>query len=142
MGRRLLVGVLVGLLWGSLGYAEPIAEETAIRAIIGEAEGESYAGKVALAYALQNRGSIRGVYGYKAISTRLGGYYRGDRKIAEGTVKEAIKALKWANSHPEADTTSGADHWEAVGRFGEPYWAKSMIKTVKIGAHQFYKEGI
>ena len=38
------------------------------------------------------------------------------------------------------DTTGGATHFEANEIYGEPYWAKEMIVTVKIGEHTFYKE--
>jgi len=117
----------------------PLTEANMVRAILGEAEGEPYTGKVALAYALKNRGTMSGVYGHKAISTRLGGYYRGDRKLKPSVVKEAQKALEWANSHPELDTTSGATHWEGTA-FKTPYWAHSMVKTVVIGHQAFYKE--
>lgn len=38
------------------------------------------------------------------------------------------------------DITGGATHYENVERFGEPYWAKDMIITVKVGCHTFYRE--
>ena len=126
--------------WSQEKHKTVIKYEDAVRAILGEAEGEPYAGKVALAYALKNRGKLRGVFGHKAIHTQYGAFWRGKRKITSATIKEAKNALEWANSHPALDTTFGATHWENVKAFGEPYCAKSMKHTVTIANHKFYKE--
>lgn len=115
-----------------------LSQEQVIRAILGEAEGESYLGKVALSFAILNRGTMKGVYGYKAISLRSGAYYRGKRRLSDKVVKDALKAFLWAKSHPEADITNGAKHWENVKAFGEPYWAKGKQPSLVIGNHAFY----
>jgi hypothetical protein len=115
-----------------------LPQEQVIRAILGEAEGESYLGKVALSFAILNRGTMKGVYGYKTISLRSGAYYRGDRRLNEKVVEDARKALKWAILHPEADITNGARHWENIKAFGEPYWAKGKQPSLVIGNHAFY----
>ena len=138
MKSALLISLL--LLCGSVAQAKPIESTQAVRAILGEAEGEPYRGKVALAYALKNRGKLTGVYGHKAISLRFGGYYRGGRKIDKKVVKEAINAWEWASSHPDEDITHGADHWENVTAFGTPKWAHGMWVTLIIGNHHFFKE--
>lgn len=39
----------------------------------------------------------------------------------------------------EPDVTGGATHYENIERYGVPYWAAGMQKTVKIGEHTFYK---
>lgn len=134
-----LIAVLAYSFMGTAMAKSPgLPEESAIKAILGEAEGESYAGKVALAYALKNRGKLTGVYGHKAIILRSGAYFRGDRRLNEKVVKEAQKALQWANSHPFDDPTCGATHWENVKAFGVPYWAKDMLETYRLGNHVFY----
>lgn len=115
-----------------------LPKESSVRAILGEAEGESYAGKVALAYALKNRGKLAGVYGHKAVSKRFKGYYRGDRRLNEKVVKEAQKAWEWANSYPALDPTHGAKHWENIKAYGVPYWARGHKPSVVIGNHAFY----
>lgn len=38
------------------------------------------------------------------------------------------------------DITLGATHFEAVEKYGMPYWAKGMKVTVKIGEHTFFKK--
>jgi len=105
--------------------AETISDDLAIKAIMGEARGEGYKGMLAVACAIRNRGTLKGVYGVNAKFTEK-----------EYVWDQARKA--WKESLIK-DITNGADHWES-DRFKEPYWAKDMIKTVKIGHHQFYKE--
>jgi len=137
----ILTILLLGLTQSSWAVSPGILEEKAIMAIVGEAEGEPYAGKVALAYALKNRGKLDGVYGYKAISLRSGAFWRGKRKITPRTIKEAKNAWNWANSYPDLDPTKGADHWENIKAFGKPKWAYSMKETYRVGSHVFYREG-
>ena len=134
---RLLIAL--GLLMGAgTAQADPLDHQDMLKAIIGEAEGEPYAGKVALAYALKNRGKMSGVYGHKAIIWRSGAFWRGSRRISQTTLTEAQNALKWANLHPANDPTHGADHWENIKAFGVPYWAKGKKPCYVIGSHAFY----
>ena len=50
-------------------HADDIPEEDAIRALIGEAGGQGDEELLAHAYALRNRGTLRGVYGAHATHT-------------------------------------------------------------------------
>ena len=108
----------------------PFTTNNIIVAMIGEAEGESFEGKVAVACAILNRGTLKGVYGLhakRAVRTpRLSKLYL-----------TCLEALREAKKH---DITKGSTNWENVNAFGQPYWASSMIKTVKIGNHQFYRK--
>ena len=47
------------------------------------------------------------------------------------------EAMKIAYSDPKTNYTKGADHYHAD--YVNPYWAKSLTKTVVIGRHIFYK---
>ena len=47
------------------------------------------------------------------------------------------EAMKIAYSDPKSNYTNGADHYHAD--YVNPYWAKSLVKTTKIGRHIFYK---
>ena len=136
MKKLILIGLLILTAWmidsaiydADLAHAGEIAEEQAIRAILGEARGEGELGMYAVACAIRNRGSLRGVYGAKA-------------KIPDLTPELWQKASKaWFTSLEGTDMTGGATHWEAVQTFGKPYWADSMVRTVKIGNHTFYRE--
>ena len=127
---RLILLILLSLSLGSIAWAEPrepISDKNAIRAILGEARGEGYAGMYAVACAIRNRGSLKGVYGLKASMPDL------TPKVAQ----EAKKA--WFNSLSGPDVTLGASFWEGT-RFKKPYWAKKMVETVTIGHQRFYRE--
>lgn len=115
------------MLWSSSAHAE-IDPNIAIKAIVGEAEGESYRGKLAIAEALRNRGHVRGVYGVS--SPRLS-------KAPKWVWVEAEKA--WKES-ANTNLVKGADHWESTD-FKVPTWAKKMTKTAIIGKHVFYRGG-
>lgn len=115
------------MLWNSSGFAE-IDRMMAIRAIVGEAEGESYVGKVAIAEAIRNRGTLKGVYGVNSL--RLA-------KSPKWVWKDAEKA--WRES-AHTNLVNGADHWESTD-FKVPSWAKKMTKTATIGKHVFYRGG-
>ena len=105
-----------------------VDDEQAVRAIIGEASNQGLEGMQAVAEGIRNRGTLKGVYGAKA----------------KHVDKEPAWVWKQARNAWEASKTSnlvgGADHWENTKAFGEPYWAKSMVKTAQVGSHSFYKE--
>lgn len=120
--RWRLMAVFMLLLNGS-AYAITDAECT--QAVMGEARGESYEGKVALAEALYRRGTLKGVYGYKV------------------KVKEAKRVWKQAQDACIEGRTSnivpGATHWEGTA-FKTPYWASSMREVKVVGNQRFYAE--
>lgn len=62
LGILTILGLYLILFCGCV-CAEPIPMNKAVNAIIGEAEGESAGGKLAIACALRNRGTLKGVYG-------------------------------------------------------------------------------
>lgn len=101
-------------------------EQEYVRAIIGEASGEGYNGMLAVACAIRNRGTLKGVYGLNAKHIN-----KQPRWIWDLAYKAWIESIK-------NDITNGATHWES-DLFKEPYWAKTMLKTVKLGHHQFYR---
>ena len=113
-----------------IGYAQGVDldEAQAVRAIIGEASGEGLMGMTAVAEAIRNRGHLRGVYG--ATSRHVDTEPRWVWEMA----REA-----WVNSRV-TNLVKGADHWENTKAFGEPYWAKSMVKTAQVGSHSFYRK--
>lgn len=109
-------------------YPAEIPRKQAVRAIIGEASNQGYEGMMAVACALRNRGTLKGVYGFNAPHV--------DKEPA-WVWRQAERAWEESGSN---DITSGATHWHNVGREGENYWTRALQKTVKIGDHQFYKE--
>ena len=105
-----------------------ITDERAILAIIGEGENQGYTGMLALAGAIRNRGTLRGVFGVNAPRVVK-------HKYSNDTYRMAKKA--WAESL-RVDITKGADHWENIKAFGKPYWANSMIETFRHKDHVFF----
>tara|TARA_B100001093_G_scaffold101036_1_gene93192 strand:+ start:26 stop:472 length:447 start_codon:yes stop_codon:yes gene_type:complete len=64
-------------------------------------------------------------------------------KDAQAGISKAMKHPRWGEAlrivqSPTTDYTKGADHYHA-DYIKNPYWAKSMTVTTKIGLHIFYK---
>jgi hypothetical protein len=124
--------LLALLLLSSPAYASEIPKTRAVNAVIGEAEGEGYVGMKAVACAIRNRGTLKGVYGEHAKRVRQHLY-------SPKTFVIAVRAWE-ESSHPEQCTfIGGATHWEGTA-FPIPYWAKDMILTATIGNQRFYRE--
>lgn len=123
MKKWILVILLV--LINHLATAQ-VDSSTAIKAIMGEARGEGFRGMVAVGCAIRNRGHFRGVYGLR------------DKKIYNEPQWVWDLAKKAWEESAKKDIVDKASHWESVD-FKKPYWADSMIVTVKIGKHIFYK---
>jgi hypothetical protein len=105
-----------------------IPSSKATRAIVGEAANQGYRGMLAVAGAIRNRGTLKGVYGLK-------------NPIADKQPKWVWTQARqaWSESRTN-DITGGATHWENVKAFGVPKWARGMHKTVRVKDHQFFKE--
>lgn len=121
-----LFGSFTCLFFAPFLHANTIDDVRAVRAIVGEAAGEPYIGKVALAEAIRNRGHLGGVYGYK----RTDFIAKQPKKVFE----DALKA--WEKSKT-TNLVNGADHWESID-FPRPWWAAGAIETARIGKHVFY----
>lgn len=129
-----------------------IPQDKAVLAVMGEGEGETFQGKLALSYALINRGHLKGVYALDNIVYKGGNYYKRVslkskyykrtglrlRLIPKTAYIDALKAYNQAMSNPSKDITHGADHWEGTA-FKIPSWAKNMTHTVTIGNQRFYR---
>lgn len=106
-----------------------VPEDQAILAIIGEAEDQGPEGMLAVACAIRNRDSLKGVYGVTSPRVKKHLY-------SHGVYLSAKKAWKESAS---VDCTHGATHWENTKAFGEPYWVKDMVLTYKCNDHSFYR---
>ena len=134
--KALTSGVLILAAAWSFGFVlnptppanADIDPNMAIRAIIGEAANQGEKGMLAVACAIRNRGTLKGVWGVKArhVDQQPRWVWR--------TAREA-----WERS-AKVDIVNGADHWENVKRFGKPFWEDDMIKIDSIGDHVFYRK--
>ena len=119
-----------------------------------EAEGESYKGKLGVAYVIINRTWKRNKtisqvvldpYDFSAWNTKNGRQLQLEN-IDESIWWESERAAASAYYTIEKDPTNGADHYLNVEltrklRGGTlPAWLLAMKRTTKIGLHTFYKE--
>lgn len=130
------LAILIMLLFTSCSYASPVplTDKTAILSIIGEAEAESQTGKIAIAEAIRNRGTLKGVYG--ARSKRV------INKLYTNKTYLLAKAA-WFDSL-NTDYVKGADHWGSdsdIVKFKKESWFKNCKQTARIGNHSFFKCG-
>ena len=123
------LSLILGVLFCALSLpAGPIAEQDAVRAIVGEAANQGYQGMLAVAGAIRNRGTLQGVYGWRSLPA--------DRQ--PDWVWNQARAT-WRESATN-DISQGATHWENVHAFGRPVWVESMQLTVVIKDHQFFRK--
>lgn len=115
--------------WSSAAQAA-INEQLAVRALIGEAANQGLIGMTALAEAIRNRGSLRGVFGLSR-----------DRFIDSQPKWVHEQARRAWRESARTNLVNGADHWENVEAFGVPEWSRQMEKTVKIKDHTFWRKG-
>lgn len=104
-----------------------------VRAIIGEAENQGFLGMLAIADAIRNRGSLRGVYGLRSARVR-------NHLYSQQTLRLATKA--WAAS-ASRDVTGSATGWGSASdlfSFSKYSWWASCVITAHIGDHWFYRE--
>jgi hypothetical protein len=126
-GRRMIIAVVMAALM-STAHADSIPPDIAVRIIIGEAADQGLKGMICTAEVLRRRASIKGFYGYKS-----NWIYSQPRSVWE-MAAEAWKESAYTNY------TKGADHFENVHRFGEPWWARYCVKIYEYKDHVFYKE--
>ena len=125
---RLVFGFIVVLTFISTAHAEIILDRIAVRVIVGEAADQGLKGMICIGEVLRLRASVKGFYGYKS---------RGIKDQPKTVWETAAKA--WKES-AYTNYTKGADHFENIHRFGEPWWVKYCVKTYEYKDHVFYKE--
>jgi hypothetical protein len=127
-----LASFLMTVILLSVASADEIPKTKFVDAIIGEAEGEPYQGKLAVACAIRNRGTLQGVYGVNAPRVR-------QHKYSTKVFVDSVRAYE-ESAHPEScEFIDGASFWEGTS-FKTPYWAKNMVVTATIGRQRFYRE--
>lgn len=124
--KPLLLTLITLLCCGSAGAEIPFTDENCVRAAIGEASNQGYKGLLYVCCAIRNRGTLRGVHGFKAKHVDRQPFW---------VWQMARKA--WAES--KDNRIHAADHWENIKAFGKPSWAKNMIFVCKYKDHTFYR---
>jgi len=74
--------------------------------------------------------------------TYIGRYWHKPENLSESETgrRALLVAIKALSSWPNNDPTHQATHFENIERFGEPYWASKLKKTVKLGDLTFFAE--
>ncbi|MBI4707764.1 MAG: cell wall hydrolase [Candidatus Omnitrophica bacterium] len=107
------------------------------KGLIAEDVSGGYQGMYAVACCVRNRLNMGMNTGLMALKRRrLDEFVRREGRSAELIAKDIVKKV-FEQSAP--DITRGATHYEAVETYGMPKWARSMVRTVKIGKHTFFK---
>jgi len=119
---------IVALVFASGAHAEIISNNVAARIIVSEGADQGLKGMICIAEVLRLRASIKGFYGYRSNMIKVQ-----PRSIWQ------MAAKAWLES-AHTNYTKGADHFENIRRFGEPWWAKFCVKTFEYKDHVFYKE--
>jgi len=120
----------------STGSSPALNTQNAVNAIIGEAEAEPMAGKIAIAEVIRRRGSLRGIYGINSPRVRL----------ASRTVRkdcELAWAKKGTNLTRGATVWGNADDvrkWKTRAKKYPRHWFNRMHQTAQIGRHFFFAE--
>ena len=134
----ILITILIAIMvtWTFVYYCNadeiPFTKENIIRAAVGEASGEGYQGLLAVATAIYNRGTLKGVYGVNA---------KHIESEPEWVWTMASRAQKQAKkAYFEGVPMHSGTHWENIKAFGTPYWVEDMIKVYEYKDHIFYKE--
>lgn len=133
MIRQIMLSTaLMFLLMPVIGYAAELPglpESLVIKALAGEAGGQSEAELIAHAHAIANRGHLKGVYGLRA-------------KVSATALKRA--KLAYAKSRLVPDTVNGADHWLSDYDLRHSMasliaWRHKAVYRVKVGSTTFYR---
>jgi|TARA_X000001316_G_C919623_1_gene33723 spore germination cell wall hydrolase CwlJ-like protein len=144
---------LIILLLSIFSYAQaytydpcPYADDIVVATIIMEAGGEYKHGALEAVYeVIMNRAKKRKMTPAEVCLQRKQFSCWNDKadgiKALEETIAQAKKHPRWVIAKnilgKQSNYTKGADHYHAD--YVDPYWAKSLTKTIKIGRHIFYK---
>ncbi len=107
-------------------FAE-IPDHVATRVLIGEAADQGLKGMICVAEVLRRRGSTKGFYGYHS-----------KHITAEPPRVWDLASKAWKRS-AYTNYTNGADHFDNVRKYGQPWWAKKCVQTYAYRDHVFYK---
>ena len=119
--------------------SDDIVKMRIVYSVIGEAEGETFLGKKAVACAILNRVSkygsldkaLKGVYGEHSPRVR-------NRMYSSKVLVDAVRAYEESLEVGSCDFIDGAYAWEGTA-FKTPYWVKNMTLVATIGRQNFYK---
>lgn len=123
--------------------AHAYTDDQAVKAIIGEAEDQGQRGMLAVACAIRNRGTLKGVFGLHAPRVRRHLYSQRvkDEAVSAWDIsgQDGMIALNNYEQVNVCGFVRGAKNWENTKAFGLPYWAKGMQVVFTYKDHKFFK---
>ena len=139
-----LIIVILGLLIGFVCFVQADYDQTIVATtLILEAGGEYDEGSLEAVYEVIYNRAIKKNQSFSEVClARKQFSCWNDKNIMENIEKASNhprwnEAMKLAAFDPQTNYTKGADHYHAD--YVNPYWSKSLTKTVVIGRHIFYK---
>jgi N-acetylmuramoyl-L-alanine amidase len=129
----------------------PADLDTLARTLWGEARGESFEGKIAVAWVVRNRAERGGWWGKTVRDVCLkplqfSAWNPSDPNrakmatltIADTSFRECLSAAAAVLGDVAPDMTNGSTNYHALSV--NPEWAAKLTPTTTIGNHIFYKE--
>ena len=139
-----LIIVILGLLIGFICFVQADYDQTIVATtLILEAGGEYYEGSLEAVYEVIYNRAIKRNQSFSEVCLARKQFSCWNGKNIQETINKASnhprwnEAMKLAAFDPKTNYTKGADHYHAD--YVNPYWSKSLTKTVVIGRHIFYK---
>ena len=141
--KKIIILIILSII-GFVCFVQADYDQTIVATtLILEAGGEYDEGSLEAVYEVIYNRAIKKNQSFSEVCLARKQFSCWNGKDIYETIEKASKhprwneALKIAYSDPTTNYTKGADHYHAD--YVDPYWAKSMKKTVKIGRHIFYK---
>lgn len=118
-------------LWENRVEAFPkksFTDDEAVAAIVGEAANQGEFGMRLVAHAIRNRGTLKGVFGVKALHNRT-----------EPHSVWMLARIVWKDSARYPDPTLGADSWYSLEDEAKNGVPEGKVEIVRYLDHIFYK---
>jgi hypothetical protein len=134
----LLITGIMSAQAGGYSFAQNSYPENLWKGLIAEDVSGGYQGMYAVACCVRNRLNAGMNTGLVALKRRnLDEFVRREGRKVEFIAKDIIRKVFEENA---PDVTRGATHYENVEAYDMPKWAYSMVRTIKIGEHTYFKE--
>lgn len=122
--------VIILLFIPSCSYA---AYPPEVNCIVGEASGEGVVGMVAVAQALANRKTMKGVYGCHAEHIKT------ENKIIFLEASDIWNGVLSGELNGKHDLVKGANSWGSISDINKNHMNEECIETARVYNHIFFK---
>ena len=123
-----IIGCILLMLRGCEQPGWSYTDQQAIQTIVGESANQGFKGMVCVGEVIRHNSTLKPFYGFKAMNHRY------ESPNVWNMAKQAWLRSKYTHY------TQGADHFENINAFGEPYWVKKCVLTFEYRDHKFYRE--